>query len=58
MEQFLDGRSYRRKVLDSVIDGFEERGGCEESEERYDVCGIEQDEDSEGGVEYKRVEGD
>lgn len=41
MEQFLDGRSCRRRVLDSVMDGFEERGGCEESEERCDVCGTE-----------------
>ena len=56
MEQFLKGRGCRRRVLDGVMDGFEERGGCEESEERCDVCGTEQDEDSEGEMEFERVE--
>ena len=33
----------RRKVLDGVMDGFEERVGYEESEERCNVYGVEED---------------
>lgn len=40
------------------MDGFEERVGCEELEESCDVCGTEQDEDSEEEMEFERVEGD
>ena len=40
------------------MDGFEKRVGCEELEERCDVCGPEQDGDSEESMEFKRVKGD
>ena len=57
MEGFLKGGDCRRRVLDSVMDGFEGRVGCKESEERCDVCGKGQDEDSEEEMEFEQVQG-
>lgn len=55
MERVLKGRGCRRRVLDSVMDECEDQVGCEESEERCDVSGTEQDE--ENGREQDGEEG-
>jgi superfamily II DNA helicase RecQ len=47
MEAFVQGSGCRRAVLDSVIDGFEREGGCEEGEESCDVCKCEEVEEEE-----------
>jgi hypothetical protein len=42
---FLCGRQCRRVVLDRVMDGREDRAGCEDGEEACDVCRGERDDD-------------
>ena len=37
IDDFISSSIYRRVVLDSVIDGREDREGYEEGEERYDI---------------------
>lgn len=39
-----------------MTDGFEEHIGCGEWEKRCDMCGTEQDEDSEVGMEGEDVQ--
>jgi superfamily II DNA helicase RecQ len=56
MEAFLQGRGCRRAVLDSVMDGFERPGGCEEGEERCDRCMCEEEEEVEEEVVEEVVE--
>jgi len=38
MESYVSGRVCRRVVLDSMMDGREDRDGCEDGEELCDVC--------------------
>jgi hypothetical protein len=38
MKEFIAGKKCRRAVLDRYIDGQFDRRGCEEEEQRYDVC--------------------
>jgi hypothetical protein len=38
MKEFVAGERYRRVVLDGYIDRQFDRQGCEEEEQRCDVC--------------------
>jgi hypothetical protein len=38
IKEFVAGEKCRRAVLDGYIDGQFDRRGCEEEEQRYDVC--------------------
>jgi superfamily II DNA helicase RecQ len=38
IKEFVAGERYRRAVLDGYIDGQFDRRGCEEEEQRCDVC--------------------
>lgn len=38
MPEFMSGRDCRRVVMDEVMDGRDDRAGCEEGEEMCDVC--------------------
>lgn len=63
MAQYLQTKACRRAVLDSVMDGREDREGCEEGEERCDLCGgnqtqavvVEEGEEEEGERELEQL---
>jgi RecQ family ATP-dependent DNA helicase len=38
VKEYVEGKSCRRVVLDSVMDGWTQRSGCEEGEEACDIC--------------------
>lgn len=52
MEEFIWGGGCRRVVLDRVMDGRVDRTGCEEGEERCDIC-----EDKEVSARIREGEG-
>ncbi|KAJ0118543.1 hypothetical protein HZ326_31866, partial [Fusarium oxysporum f. sp. albedinis] len=60
-DSYISGDVCRRVVLDSVMDGRNDREGCEEGEELCDVCQCrvhEENSENEGDMVEDREEGD